>query len=68
MLIRAGVAQSVAMKVTGHKSASMFDRYNITDTSDVADALRKVGEHTKAAHEASLVRKANKAAQEAFER
>jgi integrase len=67
-LIRAGVAQSVAMKVTGHKSARMFDRYNITDTTDVADALVRVGEHTKAAQEAARDRAANKAAREAFRR
>jgi integrase len=42
-LIRAGVPQAVAMKVTGHKSSRMFERYNITDTSDVADALVAVG-------------------------
>jgi integrase len=45
-LIRAGVAQSVAQKVTGHKSARMFERYNISDTTDVADALVKVGEYS----------------------
>src|SRR5580700_1406571 len=29
-LIRARQSQAVAMKVTGHKSARMFERYNIT--------------------------------------
>jgi len=39
-LIRSGVPQSVAMRITGHKTASMFTRYNITDTEDVREALR----------------------------
>ena len=39
-LIRSGVPQSVAMKITGHKTVSMFTRYNITDTEDVREALR----------------------------
>ncbi len=39
-LIRSGTAQSVAMKITGHKTNSMFIRYNITDTDDIREALR----------------------------
>jgi hypothetical protein len=42
-LIRAGVPQAVAQKITGHKSARMFEPYNITDDSDVAKALKQVG-------------------------
>lgn len=41
-LIRAGVAQSVAMTVTMHKTTSVFTRYDITDTRDVLDALQRV--------------------------
>ena len=41
-LIRAGVSQSVAMAITGHKTPAMFRRYDITDSSDVADALQRV--------------------------
>jgi integrase len=65
-LIRAGVAQSVAMKVTDHKSARMFERYNITDTPDVADALVAVGEYSKAAQAAAFERKAVKEVQKAL--
>lgn len=41
-LIRAGVPQAVAMEITGHKTASVFQRYNITSTEDLRDAMRKV--------------------------
>ena len=44
-LIRAGVPQSVAMKISGHRDARIFDRYNIVDTRDLADAMRKVSQY-----------------------
>lgn len=39
-LRRAGVAESVCMSVTGHKTRAMFDRYAITDGRDQAEALK----------------------------
>jgi integrase len=47
-LIKAGVSETVAMKITGHKTRSMFDRYAITNNADVAAALIKVGKFKKA--------------------
>lgn len=44
-LIRAGVPQSIAMKISGHKDGRIFDRYNIVDTRDVGEAMRKVMEY-----------------------
>jgi integrase len=41
-LIRSGVSQSVAMKITGHQTDSMFRRYDITSDEDVAQAMEKV--------------------------
>jgi len=41
-LIRAGVTETVAMKITGHKTRNVFDRYNITSERDLVDAARKI--------------------------
>jgi integrase len=38
-LIRAGVDESTAMKVSGHKTRSMLLRYNIVTERETADAL-----------------------------
>mgnify|MGYP000300742470 CR=1 FL=1 len=35
---RAGVAESVIMKITGHKTREMFDRYNFIDETDAMHA------------------------------
>ncbi|HTU46626.1 MAG TPA: site-specific integrase, partial [Bryobacteraceae bacterium] len=37
-LRRAGVAETVIMKITGHRTRSVFERYNITDHSDTIEA------------------------------
>ncbi len=39
---RAGVDQSVAMSISGHKTISVFQRYNIVDTKDKQAAMNKV--------------------------
>jgi integrase len=41
-MVRRGVHDSVAMKISGHKTASVFRRYNITDERDLAEATRLI--------------------------
>jgi hypothetical protein len=41
-LMKAGVNEKVAMKVSGHETRAVFGRYHIVDTEDVVDAMRRV--------------------------
>jgi integrase len=43
-LRRLAVTESVAMRIGGWKTRSVFDRYNIIDEADLADAARRLDE------------------------
>jgi integrase len=43
-LRRAGVPESVIRKITGHRTRTVFERYNITDQSDTQEAGRRAEE------------------------
>jgi len=40
-LRRLGISESVAMKVSGHRTPSMFRRYEIVDESDLQAVAKK---------------------------
>jgi integrase len=41
-LVRAGVSEQVAMRISGHRSRSIFARYNIVSQTDVLEAMGRL--------------------------
>ncbi len=46
-LVRAGVPERVAMQLTGHRTRSVFERYNVTSEVDLREAAVKLNRATQ---------------------
>jgi len=48
-LVRGGTDYTVAMKISGHKTRSTFDRYKITSVDDIRAAMNRTADYWRPA-------------------
>jgi integrase len=44
-MVRGGVPENIAMKISGHRTRSIFDRYDVTSEDDIREAARAMAEY-----------------------
>ena len=63
-LSRAGVPEQIAMRITGHKTASMYRRYRIVDERDLREATQSLNAYLETQSTKTVVAPVKKASGE----